>query len=146
MRYVRLFLPLLLLCTNAYALEITHKDFNALVYNCYYEARDQGPQGMRAVTEVVLNRTKDRRYPNSAFEVVYQNRQFSWTSSAKLKEMHEASLFTCEAIVFDVIADARLGTDFTHYYACSGAYEIDTPYWAQGRAVSKINDHCFVRL
>lgn len=38
----------------------------------YHEARSQGLAGQLAVSLVVLNRVKDKRYPNTICEVVHQ--------------------------------------------------------------------------
>jgi len=38
----------------------------------YYEARSQSEDGQRAVAQVVLNRVRDRAFPNSVCGVVYQ--------------------------------------------------------------------------
>ena len=43
-----------------------------LAVNMYHEARDQGTAGRLAVSAVVLNRVRDRRFPNTVCEVVYQ--------------------------------------------------------------------------
>ena len=43
-----------------------------LALNMYHEARDQGTAGILAVSAVVLNRVRDKRFPNSICEVIYQ--------------------------------------------------------------------------
>ena len=43
-----------------------------LALNMYYEARNQGTAGAIAVTNVVLNRVNDERFPNTICEVVKQ--------------------------------------------------------------------------
>lgn len=48
--------------------------------NIYFEARNQGVAGMKAVAAVTLNRVEDPRFPNTICEVVYQRRQFSWAN------------------------------------------------------------------
>lgn len=45
----------------------------------YFEARGTGEKGMRAVGEVILNRAKDRRFPNTICGVVNDRCQFSYT-------------------------------------------------------------------
>ena len=46
-----------------------------LAQNIYYEARSSSRADQMAVSDVVLNRVKDRRYPNTICEVVYQGKQ-----------------------------------------------------------------------
>ena len=41
----------------------------------YYEARSQSDDGQRAVAQVVLNRVRDRAFPNTVCGVVYQGSQ-----------------------------------------------------------------------
>ena len=51
---------------------IANREANCLALNVYYEARSDNLAGMYAVSDVVLNRVRDSRYPNTICEVVYQ--------------------------------------------------------------------------
>lgn len=51
----------------------------ALACNIYYEARTEGLEGMMAVVAVTMNRVASKHYPNTVREVVWDNKQFSWT-------------------------------------------------------------------
>lgn len=48
--------------------------------NIYFEARNQGREGMKGVAAVTLNRVNDPRFPDTICEVVYQRKQFSWAN------------------------------------------------------------------
>ena len=48
------------------------KSIECLALNMYHEARGQGSAGLLAVTSVVLNRVKDKRFPNTICEVIYE--------------------------------------------------------------------------
>ena len=48
------------------------QEATCLAKNMYYEARNQGLAGQLAVSLVVMNRVKDKRYPDTICEVVYQ--------------------------------------------------------------------------
>ena len=56
----------------------------------YYEARSQNDDGQRAVAQVVLNRVRDRAFPDSVCGVVYQGStrrtgcQFSFTCDGSM--------------------------------------------------------------
>lgn len=50
------------------------------------EAGNQCYEGKLAVANVVLNRVKSRKYPNSIYKVIYQKSQFSVASSGSLKK------------------------------------------------------------
>ena len=56
-----------------------------LAKNMYYEARNQGLAGQLAVSLVVMNRVKDKRYPNTICEVVYQGPISKWWLKEKSK-------------------------------------------------------------
>lgn len=51
----------------------------ALACNIYWEARTESYEGMMAVVAVTMNRVGSPHYPNTVAEVVWQNKQFSWT-------------------------------------------------------------------
>ncbi len=53
------------------------------------EAGNQSYEGKLAVANVVLNRVKSRKYPNSIYDVIYQKSQFSVASSGSLKKQLE---------------------------------------------------------
>ena len=61
----------------------------------YYEARSQSEDGQRAVAQVVLNRVRDRAFPNSVCGVVYQGAerrtgcQFSFTCDGSMNRPRE---------------------------------------------------------
>lgn len=44
----------------------------------FHEARGEPLEGQIAVAQVVLNRVKDKRWPNKVCAVVKQPKQFSW--------------------------------------------------------------------
>ena len=48
------------------------KSANCLALNMYHEARNQGTAGQIAVTAVVYNRVKDKRFPDTICEVIKQ--------------------------------------------------------------------------
>ena len=49
-----------------------------LALNVYHEAKNQSLIGQIAVAQVVMNRVKDERYPNTVCEVVEQGPTYSW--------------------------------------------------------------------
>ena len=56
-------------------------DEQCLTANLYFEARGEGEAGMRAVSDVVINRTKHKAFKgqDTACKVVFAKGQFSWT-------------------------------------------------------------------
>ena len=56
-----------------------------LADNLHYEARGESLAGIRAVANVVLNRVKSKRWPNTICKVVYQYKQFSWANKQQAR-------------------------------------------------------------
>jgi len=50
-----------------------------LALNMFFEARQEPISGQLAVAEVTLNRVADDRYPSTVCDVVWEDKQFSWT-------------------------------------------------------------------
>ncbi len=66
-------------------LVVSKQEMMCLALNDYWEARSESLPGRVAVAQVVLNRAKDPRFPNTICDVVQENRsgqrhkcQFSW--------------------------------------------------------------------
>lgn len=55
------------------------KELHCLSLNIYHEARGESTQGQLAVAYVTMNRVVSGRYPDSICDVVWQDKQFSWT-------------------------------------------------------------------
>lgn len=54
-----------------------------LAQNAYHEARGEGEKGMLGTIFVVLNRTKDSRFPSTPCKVIAQKNQFVWWGKGK---------------------------------------------------------------
>ena len=59
------------------------KETQCLHEALWFEARSEGKDGMRAVLEVIHNRTLHKNYPDSYCGVVQQSRQFSYRNHLK---------------------------------------------------------------
>ena len=55
--------------TNGY---VSREDVECMAKNIYFEARSDNMAGQFAVADVVLNRVKDKRYPNTICDVIYE--------------------------------------------------------------------------
>ena len=61
------------------------QEMTCLAMNIYYEARGSNLADKAGVADVVLNRVKDTRYPNTICEVVHQGKQKpSWKDPSKM--------------------------------------------------------------
>ena len=56
---------------------------SCMAKNAYMEARGEGEKGMLATIFVVLNRTKDNRFPSTPCKVIAQPNQFVWWGKGK---------------------------------------------------------------
>jgi N-acetylmuramoyl-L-alanine amidase len=128
-----------------------------LAQNIYYEARGSNLADQAAVADVVLNRVKDSRYPNTICEVVQQGKQhangqmvrnrcqFSWYCDGKSdyptnQEAWTAAQQTAYMMIY--YQDFRGITEgATHYHA-----DYVKPKWARGlQIVGRIGEHIFYR-
>jgi spore germination cell wall hydrolase CwlJ-like protein len=116
----------------------------------YYEARSQSDEGQRAVAQVVLNRVRDRAFPDSVCGVVYQGSmrrtgcQFSFTCDGSMAFRRDPASW---AHARDIAVAALSGQVFapigsaTFYHA-----DYVLPWWASSMdRVATIGAHIFYR-
>lgn len=128
-----------------------------LAQNIYYEARGSNLADMAAVANVVINRTKDRRYPDTICGVVRQGRQdangnmirnqcqFSWYCDGKSDRPQDTDMWVkAQMIAWDMIETNKyrgLTEGATHYHA-----NYVSPNWASDLTlVGRIGAHIFYR-
>jgi len=127
------------------------KALNCLTQAIYYEAASEGPDGERAVAQVVLNRMRHPGYPASVCGVIYQGAergtgcQFTFACDGSLLRPPIAQLWTKARKIAE---DALSGKVFaavghaTHYHA-----DYVLPYWADSLDKTiQIGRHIFYRL
>jgi len=98
------------------------RQIQCLAENAYFEAGNQSTKGKIAVTNVVMNRVEDKRFPKTPCGVVYQRTkrvcQFSW-------------------VCLGNIGDVTKGAKFYHANYVSPGWNL--------RRVITIGDHIFYR-
>jgi spore germination cell wall hydrolase CwlJ-like protein len=118
----------------------------------YFEARGESYRGQVAVAQVVLNRVKDHRYPNTICGVVYQNQtrrnscQFSFACDGIPERIDDQKSWAqAEEIAAKVTAGELYLTevaDATHYHA-----SYVRPAWAPRMTkVTQIGLHIFYKF
>lgn len=116
-----------------------------LAENAYFEAGNQSTKGKIAVTNVVMNRVEDKRFPKTPCNVVHQRArgvcQFSWVCEGK-KRIHDAALFArarkvAEDVYLGNVGDVTSGAKFYHA-------NYVNPGWRLQR-VKVIGAHIFYR-
>lgn len=143
--------------------EEVHPEHYCMALNIYYEARGSNLADKAAVSDVVLNRVNDTRYPNTVCEVVKQGRQkpswkdpdrmvmvrnacqFSWYCDGKPDvPKDEDRWFEAQMIAWGIIEYEKyrgITEGATHYHAT-----YVSPKWAKDmQLVGRIGAHIFYR-
>jgi len=123
---------------------ISQDEKRCIADSIYHEARGEGLEGMIAVANVIVNRMRSSRYPDTACAVVYQYRQFSWTLyKSKLQPVLDYGNDYIERIA-ELALQSRLidiTGGATHYHT---AYV--NPRWAASKKQTfVIGQHIFYR-
>ena len=126
------------------------RDLDCLTRVAYYEARGEGADGMRAVTQVVLNRVRHPSFPNSICGVVYQgsNRstgcQFSFTCNGAMRgNVNRAAWDRAREIASKALSGQVYGAvgNSTHFHTTRV-----NPVWRHSLVrVTQVGDHYFYR-
>jgi|TARA_R100000479_G_scaffold87795_1_gene42899 spore germination cell wall hydrolase CwlJ-like protein len=128
-----------------------------LALNIYFESRNQPIEGQVAVSQVVLERVKSKKYPNTVCEVVFQGPTYSWSVNYPIRDRCQFSWY-CDGLsdkpkdktawlnslevaekVYYGLTDTVKGA--THYHSV----KVD-PWWAKYKVkVKQIGDHIFYK-
>lgn len=90
------------------------KELNCLIKNVYMEARGENLMGKVAVAKVTMNRVKHPKYPKTICDVVYQRKQFSWTSKPSKAKLDVKEWL--ESVDAAVKGYSLQGFEATHYH------------------------------
>lgn len=127
-----------------------------LALNAYHEARREGPLGMAAVSQVVINRAEsgDRRWPRDVCAVVRQGGerrrgrcQFSWYCDGRSDRPREARAWREARLVAEAVLGGALRVRGLEGATCYHATAMDAPpQWAyKVRPVGTVAGHVFYR-
>lgn len=121
------------------------RQIQCLAQNAYFEAGNQTDKGMIAVTNVVMNRVEDGRFPRTPCAVIKQRTrnvcQFSWVCEGK-KNVRNMKIFkrareAAESVYLEETPDVTKGALFYHA-------NYVNPRWNL-RRVTTIGAHIFYR-
>jgi ribulose bisphosphate carboxylase small subunit len=117
----------------------------------YYEARSEDERGQIGVAEVVMNRVRDHRYPDTVCEVVYQGServtgcQFTFTCDGALAENPRGEAWDrAQLIATHVLLDLhrRVTGEATHYHT-----DYVDPIWRDSLIETRrLGTHIFYRF
>jgi len=142
--------------TNLYT-EEEYPQAYCMALNIYYEARGSTLADRVAVADVVQNRVRDTRYPNTICEVVKQGRQhpsgamirnqcqFSWYCDGKNDRPQNEDLWIdAQMLAYQMVFEDKyrgITEGATHYHAT-----YVKPRWASTlQLVGRIGAHIFYR-
>jgi len=138
---------------KAYSLDFektAHEDRQEIycgAQNVYFESQGEPSLGMVAVSQVVLNRVKNKRWPNTICEVIWQDKQFSWTHDGKsdripLGSKYQRRLWMKSVYMFLIAhTEEDVTNGATHYHNTSVS-----PWWTKDMIVTAhIGNHIFLK-
>lgn len=149
--------------------QIDPQEAYCLAENVYYEAKSESIRGQYAVASVILNRTKDPRYPDTVCGVVQQTSKskiservvcaFSWYCDSN-RRGKEISLRKRDGSVNQAVVDQFQVASIVAITVLGGGVEdntngathfhnpnISSPDWASTlRKTARIGNHDFYRL
>jgi len=133
----------------AAAAESRQEAARCLALALYWEAKTEGPEGMRAVASVVLNRVAHPEFPDSVCAVVRQGGeqppcQFSWWCDGKSDRPTEPGAWAlaqrlARAMLSAPPRDATRGALFFHNTS------VSTPWVRRRERTVQIGRHVFYR-
>ncbi len=123
---------------------------HCLAQAVYYEAASESLEGQKAVAQVVLNRVRDRRFPKTVCDVVFEGSglrtgcQFSFTCDGSLDRPPSPAPWLRAQAVADAALDGEVMKAIghaTHYHTV-----WVTPYWGAGLTKwGRLGAHIFYR-
>lgn len=117
-----------------------------LAKNIYFEANTESVFGKIAVTHTVLNRVKNKYFPNNIYDNIWKRKQFSWTHDGKSDKIpSKKRLFYYKRLAYLAILLYNDGIDFSNganfYHA-----NYKNPYWNKTMIKTAIiGKHIFYR-
>lgn len=131
-------------------------ELQCLALNVYFEARSSNVADMAAVSDVVLNRVMDRRYPDTICKVITQGPirngvpvrnkcQFSWWCDGKSDQPRDMNAWNkSQLVAYQIMYNDRfrgITEGSTHYHA-----KYVNPKWAKRMVqIGRIGEHIFYR-
>lgn len=128
-------------------------DQHCLAEAMYHEARNEGVVGEEAVAEVILQRVRDRYYPNTVCGVVYEGTergsrfcQFSYACDGSLDEAIEPKAWERSSRLASHIMAGTINLGGLTNRAIAYHTVAVSPEWAAGMVrTAQIGNHIFYR-
>lgn len=99
--------------------EVDPEQQRCMAMNIYHESRGEVLEGQIAVAHVTANRVNHKQWPNTICEVVYQDKQFSWThlikdQTPKNNKLWNQALVIARDVMIGNTVDPTNGSVFYH--------------------------------
>jgi spore germination cell wall hydrolase CwlJ-like protein len=134
-------------------IRVKQDELECMTKTIYYEAANESFEGRMAIAQVILNRTRDKQYPNTVCGVIYQKAdtakgpvyQFSWAgqehdpSEINQYTWEEARYIARKALT-NKVAHAKLAADKCEWYHA----DYVNPKWNLVK-IAKIGHHIFYK-
>jgi spore germination cell wall hydrolase CwlJ-like protein len=145
-------LNIVLATMMAAGLPVEDQELQADIYcgaqNIYFEAAAEPIEGMIAIADVTINRKESTRWPDSICNVVWQDKQFSWTHDGKSDDIPLESPYQIQLWSKSVYMFVVAFIDETDYSKCGTHYhnKYIKPWWADEMGVTTvIGNHKFLK-
>ena len=123
---------------------------NTLQEAIYHEARGEPRMGQIVVGQVILNRMSHPKFPDTIKDVVYQNKQFSYTERKSLKMTEQRARIKSFIISIALLSNVYYNDkykDSLFYHACAGKHKVKPRWdWKKLQFDGQIGAHCFYSL
>lgn len=127
--------------------EIDQEQFVCLTHNIYFEARGESALGQRAVAWVTINRMLSNQFPDTICDVVWQDKQFSWTHDGKSDTpSDDQALAQAESMAREVLQHYYLRPDPTEGSLFFHAGRVSPSWRTSFNRVVQIDNHIFYNL
>lgn len=126
---------------------VDYTQAKCLATNIYFEARGESKLGQKAVAWVTLNRVEDPKYPDTICDVVWDNKQFSWTHDGKSDVPTDKDAWLeAQLVAMQVLIDQQLDNDDPTEGSIMFHEASIKPYWRKEYEVtSRIDNHVFYK-
>lgn len=130
--------------TEPTSIKQEQKQINCIATAVYFEARGSSTEGQAAVGQVVRNRLKSAKFPNTYCKVIYQKGQFSWTKHKNLKIKDQKSWEEAKTIA---VVTYYFGWPYGLVKDAVYFHSGKKPYWAKAyEKTVKIEGHKFYQI
>jgi spore germination cell wall hydrolase CwlJ-like protein len=120
-------------------------ELRCLAAAVYFEARGEPLVGQLAVAQVIINRSKDPRFPRTYCGVVAQPGQFSFMRGRRMPRLSTAGRAWARAVAIATIADRGLWPSAAEGAVFFHARHVK-PRWSRGKIrLAQIDTHIFYR-